>query len=397
MRALLPPSLAVLLLLCAGAVVADPIDQVLGLERASLVVGDSRRPSLAQAPDRSMIPASTMKLLTALAAIDRWGLAHRFETRFYRGDDGRLWVQGGGDPYLVSEELDRAVAGLQRAGLRSAAGIGLDAGLFGATVAIPGRSSSSNPYDAPVTALAVNFNTVSLRVAGGRVESGEAQTPMTPTAQRLGRGLGDGSHRINLRDGDTALAQFAEVLGVKLEAAGIAVGADVVRGRVPPGAEPVYRHRNSRTLEQVVAAMLEYSTNFVANDLFLLLGEREGQTSMAQARRALEAWARQRFGWRRFTIDDGAGLSRENRISARQLIDVLEAFAPYRRLLPAQDGDPAVRAKTGTLSGVSTYAGYVRRGGVWEPFSLMINQPVAYDLRLRVASALARAPTLAAY
>ena len=398
MRALLSPSLAVLLMLCAGPVAADPIRQVLGLERASLVVGDSRHPALARAPERSMIPASTMKLLTALAAIDRWGLAHRFETRFYRGGDGRLWVQGGGDPYLVSEELDRAVAGLRRrAGLRSVAGIGLDAGLFGATVEIPGRSSSSNPYDAPVTALAVNFNTVSLRVAGGRVESGETQTPTTPTARRLGRGLGDGRHRVNLRDGDTALAQFAEVLGAKLEAAGIAVGADVVRGRVPAGAEPVYSHRNSRTLEQVVAAMLEYSTNFVANDLFLLLGEREGHTSMAQARRALEAWARERFGWRRFTIDDGAGLSRDNRLSARQLIDVLEAFAPYRRLLPAQDGDPAVRAKTGTLSGISTYAGYVRRGAAWEPFSLMINQPVAYDLRLRVASALARAPTLAAY
>jgi len=53
-----------------------------------------------------------------------------------------------------------------------------------------------------------------------------------------------------------------------------------------------------------------------------------------------------------------------------------------------------VRAKTGTLSGVSCYAGFVRRAGRWEPFSLLIDQSVPYDLRLRVADALAKTPDL---
>ena len=166
-------------------------------------------------------------------------------------------------------------------------------------------------------------------------------------------------------------------------------------GAVPQPATLVYTHRSSQTLGQVIENMLEYSTNFVANDLFLLLGEQDGRTSMASAQRTMERWARQTFGWRDVRIEDGAGLSRGNRISGRQMLDVLERLRPYRDLLPEQDNDADVRAKTGTLRGVSTYAGFIRRGRDWLPFSLMINQPVAYGFRREVASALARSPTLA--
>jgi D-alanyl-D-alanine carboxypeptidase/D-alanyl-D-alanine-endopeptidase (penicillin-binding protein 4) len=165
---------------------------------------------------------------------------------------------------------------------------------------------------------------------------------------------------------------------------------------MPPGTPLFHRHLNSRPLATVVENMLEYSTNFVANSLFLKLGERDGRASMAASQRALEDWARRNFGWRNVRIEDGAGLSRGNRLSARQLVELLAAMAPYRHLLPTQDNDPRVRAKTGTLRGVSTYAGFVRRGSDWVPFALLINQPVAADFRLRLASALAAAPSLSA-
>jgi D-alanyl-D-alanine carboxypeptidase/D-alanyl-D-alanine-endopeptidase (penicillin-binding protein 4) len=101
-------------------------------------------------------------------------------------------------------------------------------------------------------------------------------------------------------------------------------------------------------------------------------------------------YARHRFGWSGFVIQDGAGLSRGNRLSARQLVEVAEAFVPFRDLMPVQEGNSAVSAKTGTLRGVSCYAGFVRRGGDWQPFALLINQPVDNNLKLRVASALVR-------
>lgn len=387
----------VALWLVATGTQADPIGQALALGKASLVVAENDRTVIADNADRGMVPASTMKLLTALAAIERWGLDHRFTTEFRQARDGRLWVVGRGDPYLVSEALEQAVRALRRQGLSTVNGIGLDDTLFVAGDRIPGRASSHNPYDAPVTALAVNFNTVNVRVAGGRVRSAEAQTALTPTARRLGAGMGAGEHRVNLKTRDNALRHFGELLTLKLEAAGVRVTGDVRVGRVPDGADVLLVHRNGRPLSTVVENMLEYSTNFIANDLFLLFGERGGVSSMAQSQRAMEAWARRQFGWDSFTIEDGAGLSRGNRLSGRQLIDVLDAMEPYRHLVPVQDGNPNVRAKTGTLSGVSCYAGWVRREGGWAAFSLLINQPVAYGFRHQVASALATAPRLARY
>ena len=371
---------------------AGPVDQVQGLSRASLLVQEGGRSLVSYNADRPMVPASTMKVLTALAALDTWGRGHRFETDFYLDGSGWLWVKGLADPYLVSEELDRIARGLKAKGVREVKGIGLDDSFFAPDVEIAGRSSSDNPYDAPVTALAANFNTVSVVRSGSKVSSAEPQTPLTPTARRLGSEGSAGKKRVNLQQRSLAVGYFGELLAAKLRGAGIQVGEGQRNAPVPRGAKRVYRHQNSRTLAEVVGPTLEYSNNFVANALFLHLAspDGKGRVSMAAAQRAMTDFARRRFGWRDFTLEDGAGLSRGNRLSARQLVEVMDAFAPYRDLMPAQDGNSAVRAKTGTLRGVSCYAGYVRRGGTWEPFALMINEPVDYNLRLRVASALVR-------
>jgi len=74
------------------------------------------------------------------------------------------------------------------------------------------------------------------------------------------------------------------------------------------------------------------------------------------------------------------------------LLEAVNAFAPHRTLLPKQNA--RIRAKTGTLRGVSCYTGFVKRNGRWEPFSLLINQPVPYNLRRQVANALANTPDL---
>jgi serine-type D-Ala-D-Ala carboxypeptidase/endopeptidase (penicillin-binding protein 4) len=379
-------------LLHSGSAAADAVDQVRGLSRAGLLVLEDGRPVVAHNADRELVPASTMKVLTALAALETWGRDYRFTTDFYRDGSGWLWVKGLADPYLVSEELDRVARGLERQGIDQVSGIGLDDSYFAPGVEVAGRSSSDNPYDAPVTALAANFNTVNVVKSGSKVRSAEPQTPLTATARRLGAAGGAGKKRVNLGDRATAVRYFGELLAAKLAANGIRVGEGQRIGRVPRGAKRVYRYENSRTLAQMLAPTLKYSNNFVANTLFLRLADPggNGQVSMADAQRAMTRLARRRFGWSDFRIEDGAGLSRGNRLSPRQLVDVMQAFARYRDLMPVQDGNPDVRAKTGTLRGVSCYSGYIRRGGDWAPFALMINQPVDYNLRRRVASALVR-------
>ena len=373
------------------------ISKVLALPNASLLMEENGRVRISRHADRPMVPASTMKILTALASIQRWGMGHRFHTDFFGAGDGRLWVKGGGDPYLVSEELDRIVATLKRKGIRSVNGLGLDDSLFSPRQWIAGRSSSNNPYDAPVTAIAVNFNTISLIKKEGKLYSGESQTPLTAIAARFGARLGPGKHRVNLENRETSVLYFGELLAAKLSKAGIPVHGDIRIGRMPAGARFIYRHANSHDLRQILASMLEYSNNFIANELFLLLaqhGERGG-LDMEQARRVANIWARRNFGWSSYRIEDGAGLSRGNRLSARQLLDVVMAFKPYMALLP--EYKDRVRAKTGTLKGISCYAGFVKRQGGWQPFSLLINQPVPHGLRKQVADALARTPDLAIY
>jgi len=369
--------------------------RVLRLPDASLVVEEGGRLVLAYQPDRPMVPASTMKLLTALAAIDRWGLDHRFHTDFFRSADGWLWVKGYGDPYLVSEELDLIARALKARGLRAIPGIGADDSFFSPNDEIPGRSDTSNPYDAPVTALAANFNTVSLIRVGSAVRSGEPQTPMTPLARQLAARAPAGMQRINLKDRPLALRYFAELLAAKLRGFGVSVGGATRAGSVPSGARLLYRHENTRTLWAVLASMLKYSNNFIANDLFLALGDRgDGRPIRTeQAQRTATAWVKRRFGWHGYRVEDGAGLSRGNRLTARQLLALVKAFTPYRDLLPEHEG--GVLAKTGTLTGVSCYAGFFQRNGQWEPFSLMINQPVAYNFRLEVATDLAASPDIA--
>jgi serine-type D-Ala-D-Ala carboxypeptidase/endopeptidase (penicillin-binding protein 4) len=379
-------------LLIASPVIADPVAQARALSQASLLVQEGGRDIIATRADTPRVPASTMKVLTALAALETWGRNHHFETDFYTDEAGWLWVKGYADPYLVSEELDRVVKALAAKGLRHVNGIGLDDRFFGPDVEIAGRSSTDNPYDAPVTAVAANFNTVNLVRTGDRIQSAEPQTPLTASARRFGMAGAAGKQRVNLREREIALRYFGELLAAKLDGAGVQVGEQQRIAPLPRDARRIYRHANSRTLADMTAPMLKFSNNFIANALFLRLADPEGngQVSMAGAKRAMTDFSRKRFGWRDFTIDDGAGLSRANRLSARQLVDVLNAFVPYRDLMPEQDGNASVRAKTGTLRGVSTYAGYVRRGGNWEPFALLINEPVDYTLRMRVASGLVR-------
>ena len=361
------------------------LQQIRNMEQASLVVRSESGFQQKIRADLPLIPASTLKLLTALLALETWGSDHRFVTDFYLDENSCLWIKGYGDPFLISEELDLIVAALKKKGLRKVSAIGIDDSYFSGDIRVDGQSQTDNPYDASLSALAANFNTLNIIKDKNGIRSAEAQTPLIPLMELLGRKLGHGTHRVNLGKQKLSSRYFAELLAAKLRAVDIPVTKQLITGTFPNTISPYYRHQNSHYLAEIISAMLQYSNNFIANQLFLLLGiEAQGApASMEKSRTIVDKKIQIMFGWKNHIIREGAGLSRDNRLSARQLTDILERFQPYQDLLSHQNDH--ILAKSGTLKGISTYAGYLQKNHEWIPFVIMINQPVEYNFRKRVA------------
>src|ERR1700730_650798 len=178
-------SLVVALFLLPAPVLAGVKEKVAALAPAGLVlVMDAEGNELvAQNTDRPFVPASVTKLVTAWLAMEVLGGDYRFETRFYLDDKRVLYVRGGGDPFLISEELAPLATELVAAiGKEPITGIVLDASYYPSDLRIPGIEDTNESYDALNSALAVNFNTIAAVRKGKTVRSAEEQTPITPLA-----------------------------------------------------------------------------------------------------------------------------------------------------------------------------------------------------------------------
>jgi len=393
-RAVLPGALLLLALAwgapagAAGPAPAGDAALAASLERlvqgGGVIVGEAGGVVLAYERGR-YIPASIVKLATALTALEELGPDFRFRTEFYLDAGRTLYVRGYGDPFLVSEEWALIAAELAAAGAfgQPLAGLVLDTSALADDLEVDGASESLNPYDARLGALVSNFNTVFVRVApGGEVVSAEPQTPLTPLARELAADLEPGEHRINLSvEPGHALRHTGELALAILGQAGARFAGGWRTGRVPGGLAPLLTHRNSRPLTEVVRGMLEYSNNFIANQVVLALGLRatgEPATLAAGVAR-VERFLTGRLGLadRDVRLAEGSGLSRRNRITLAGMLRVVDAFYPWRGLMRVYGKPPfEARAKSGTLNGVHTMAGFLpgpqgaRRG-----FVIMLNQP----------------------
>lgn len=379
--------LAACVLLTAGALADDSKyqDQI---GDTGVLVADSNGYAIRSFRAEDLFtPASTVKLITAYLCLQHWGEDHHFSTGFYlQESSATLWVEAGGDPFLVSEEIAFIAKTLRSRGLRRVNAIGLDVSLFSENLVVPGATTTDNPYDAVPTPLAANFNTVNLEKRGGRVLSAEAQTPVTAIAEEVGKSLAEGeSKRVNLgRNSKTSEQYFAELLAEMLSAEGVEVGGNIVWGSRPAG-ELIYRHYNSRTLGEVILGMLKYSTNFIANQLLLtLVAENSGaQADFEQVQSYLQNTLKRHFDWQSFSLLEGAGLSSDNQLSASQLVEVVNRLVPWRHLLPkVADG---VVAKTGTLTGVKSLAGLAMDDtGVWRSFAILMHGQVSREKPLEI-------------
>jgi len=385
-------TLALALLLLSPPALAGAKEKVAALApRALVLVVDANGSELvAQHIDKPFVPASTAKIVTAWLASEVLGRDYRFATRFYLDDHRVLYVRGSGDPFLISEELATLAKGLvAEIGKTPITGIVLDASYYPSNLRIPGIVDTGEAYNALNSALAVNFNTVYAVRSGKNVRSAEKQTPITPLAISEFRQRGpNGSGRISLsQDPSLSLRYAGELIAEFVKRAGGSVKGEISTGTVPEGLGPIYVHRQSRTLSEILVELLRASNNYIANQVFLEIGAHRlgGPVSLEKSLQVTKEMLAAHGLADAIHLEEGSGISRNNQFTARGLAQVLELFAPHADLLRGRDGG---MNKTGTLEGVSTLAGYAdtsRHGRVRFVISVTSNDR---DMRFRLLRAI---------
>lgn len=326
-------------------------------------------------PHDSYIPASIFKVITALASLEELGEEYRFSTLFYITPGIDLWIKGQGDPFLVSEEIAAIAEELKKNGLRQFRNLYIDDSHYALEEKSVSESATNNPYDTPISALGINFNTIHIEVqANGRILTAEEQTPPIPLLHELGAGLPPGRHRINvtLKSGQTQRLA-AETFRAIFARQGITMHGSFEARKTPANAGLFHIHY-SKTVLELLPAMLLYSNNYMANQLFLALGHKKfgPPVTWNKARQAMTTFVRQKgLTQEDIIIVDGAGLNRGNQVTAAAMLTLLQEFRPYHQLLPLHNKR---RLKTGTMTGVYSYAGYLGLGPLDPAVVIILNQ-----------------------
>jgi D-alanyl-D-alanine carboxypeptidase/D-alanyl-D-alanine-endopeptidase (penicillin-binding protein 4) len=267
----------------------------------------------------------------------------------------------------------------------------IDPSLFSPDIDIDGSSASLNPYDSKVAAFVGNFSSAALtRRKDGTIVSAEPQTPLTPLSRQAGMKLNRGaSERINLGHTWQVGTQYGgELLGEFLKRAGASGALEVATGRVPSEATKIYDHKSSKDLAEISQGLLKYSTNFTANQIFLTLGIQKygAPATVEKGQLAMTECLKNKVGWKDFHIEEGSGLSRRNQVTPTQMTKLLQSFEPYKDLLNVEDD---FTAKTGSLRGVNTLAGYFELSPTEQVrFAILVNSDVAHAHKYKVARAL---------
>lgn len=351
--------------------------------------------------DRFFIPASTIKIATALLALEILGPSHRLRTEFYLRSDTSLCIKGYGDPYLTSERVEEIARSLKASGVTRLEEIVVDDSYFNLEGGVDGSEHSRNPYDADNGAAAVNFNSVALvKHDNGQVLSPEPQTPLLAITRDIGSLVEAGLQRVNVsafksqNDTITPLRYTAELFAELLRAQGIEVSSAYHRGKIRSGDRLLYTYFSRKTVSEMLRGCLKHSNNFIANQLFLYSGAvrfgppatwDKGRRALAETLVSAAAIPQDQFN-----IIEGSGLSRKNRVTPAAMVRLLEVFRPHADLLTVKDD---ILLKSGTMKGVYGYAGYFRSGSALDPFVILLNQPInSRDPALRLLSRRYRTP-----
>jgi len=371
-------------------------------------------------------PASNVKLITSAAALRLLGPGFRFATEVFGQLDRRgqvvergLYLQGCGDPSLTTAHLARLARALRARGVVAVRGpLYVDASYYSGRADPPGfrRFRSSHPFRAGVGALSLNQNVVRVAITPGSKRGEPAHVTVAPasayfTVKSRARTSGwrtrlrvsthqqpnatqvKVSGRINIGSGprvywrrvfSPALYAGHTFLAL-LRRAGVRLATPRVALRRVPAGTPRLATSLSDELAEIVHMGTKVSSNVVAEHLLLAIGAArfDAPATFDKGLRALSGYLK-RFGVKpgRVRLENGSGLSRRSRIRPEDLMRVLEGIhrdfgarpeltaalplagvdGTLRRRFKGSRARGLVRAKTGTLSGVSCLSGWV--GGI---------------------------------
>jgi D-alanyl-D-alanine carboxypeptidase/D-alanyl-D-alanine-endopeptidase (penicillin-binding protein 4) len=378
-RVLLPGLLVGLIATQSAAQNFGALSALIG-KRDSIAIADpADRIVYAKNENSGRIPASILKVFTALVALHYLGPDYRYHTEFYIDNDSNLIIKGYGDPLLVSEVVaeisHRLVLKLKAAGKIN--DLVLDNSYFDKPLTIPGITSSSQPYDAPNGALCVNFNTVNFKQSENGLVSAEPQTPLLPLALKRIKASKTKNGRIVFSHQDHEITMYAgSLFQYFLEHNGIKLKGKLRIGRVDKNRDRlVLRYTSAYSIKQIISKMLEFSNNFTTNQLLITAGIKASGApgTLDKGIAAALAYAVDVLQLEGMILYEGSGISRQNRVSAAHMIKILERFAPQRTLMRQENNE---YYKTGTLHGINTRAGYIRNdNGQFYRYAVIINTP----------------------
>ena len=414
--------------------------------------------------DVSMNPASTMKLVTTYAALEMLGPTHQWKTEFYTDGtlnngilQGNLYLKGGGDPKLNMEKLWLLMRDLRANGVQQVTGdLVLDRSFF-EQPQLPVFNDDGNDKNKPflVKPDSLMVNLKALRFIA-RNDAGKVLISVEPpiASIRIDNQVkavnskqctgdvrynpvtqADGSVLVTvsgqLADGcnsqtylsllDHATYTAGAVRAIWKELGGSIQGQDRQAG-VPKNAKLLAR-AYSPDLAEIIRDINKYSNNTMAQQLFLSLGaqfrnDADGDDAKA-AQRVIRQWlAKKGITAPHLVMENGSGLSRAERVSAREMAQMLQAAwkSPYAAefisSLPIAGKDGTMRKrlkttamngqahiKTGTLKTVRAISGFSRdnNGHTWAVVAIL-NDPRpwgASSILDQVLLDLYRQPTLA--
>lgn len=392
--------------------------------------------------DEALSSASAIKILTGYVALKKLGNEYTFKTQILTNNKisnnslkGDIYLKGGGDPALVTERLYLLAEDLVRWDFNKIEGdIIVDDSVF-STEGDESRkidTAHDRPYNAPVNGLSFNYNTTTVYFRPGFKKGDKVRVYPEPdtgflevvnktqtvdgTANKIqasrqtikGKemlivegtlGIKGGEHRSYFNISQGAL-YAGHALKMLLKQQGITVMGNIKQGITPATAKKIVEFE-SLPMRELVLLMNKFSNNYMADTLIKTLGM-NSRGVPGTLKKGLDVIREEAtlmgINQNGFKIDSGSGLSRENRITANQFVDIFndsyKNFAVFPELMASlpiaavdgtlrkrmQDSAAArrLRGKTGTIFGVSSLVGVVQsKGGELLAYAVLMNDNTA--------------------